>query len=99
MDNKEIYDAVMDLTKQDFIDFLKASASSPDCPSCMMNAWEISDCSGGLLHLTIQKGENYTIPPISIPAMFMICQSCGFIRPHAAMSIAKWKLNKGSNNE
>ena len=94
-------EAVGRLTDANIVQYLLERGADPKCPSCGKNDWSVfNPARDGVMPFFFQPANTLVNNGIrvgggkTIPAMLMLCQNCGLIRPHAAMLIAQWKLAK-----
>ena len=92
MDEQQILEGTRKLTLADVAEFLTKSEAKLECPMCGCAEWTmVEPVSGGVGMIPLQNGDNYELPPPSVPAVAIICNKCAFIRLHAAMPIVRWK--------
>ena len=78
------------LSLQDVAAFFAAAGASPLCPICRTDKWSlIAPDANGLVQLPLAKNRNLTGK--AIPAIFLSCNHCGFLRPHSSSVVVDWK--------
>lgn len=70
--------------REGFLKFLQDKGTTPLCPSCMKNDWNVPGDEALTLNVPIaQSNGGMTIPQPAVPVRIMICANCGFLRMHA----------------
>jgi hypothetical protein len=94
-------EAISRLSESDIVQYLMERGAKSECPSCGQNNWSVfHPARDGVMPLALQSPQALLNQGLvfgggkSIPAMLMLCHNCAFIRPHAAMFIGQWKLDK-----
>jgi len=80
------YRGVSSSDKQKIITALKARGAG-SCPRCDDSQWTVSEYSRIEVQETSARDSN---GGVTIPAVMIVCQHCGFIAQHALQPLGLW---------
>jgi hypothetical protein len=69
-----------DATRERLLDRLDAAGANENCPACDTFEWSFGTKIG--FFQAAEHGNKELLPGAGYPVLFLICENCGFMRPH-----------------
>jgi hypothetical protein len=93
------YKGISTSDKQRIVSALKARGAG-SCPRCDDSQWTVSEYS----RIDVQAtSARHGASGVSIPAVMIVCQHCGFIAQHALQPLGLWRnqatIHSGTGDE
>lgn len=91
----------MVITREQFLEFLKARGVQSKCPCCGSEEWLTAENDDGDIAMLIlsNEGGDIDVNASNIPTLLIACGNCGFIRQHARNLIVNYIEGLKSGNE
>lgn len=81
-----------DLTREDLARFMFAVGCKTGCPCCSTSRWSTSDPQTHGFSVALNSSKDGEVNASKgIACYIMVCENCGFVRNHAAQTVAAWK--------
>ena len=88
--------AFKEMSQDEIIEYLQASAPEAKCPSCQGDVWTLPDTTrNGIVSLPLaMPGHGLFTSKAALPVVPLVCENCGDVRLVSAVAMGMWKLAK-----